>query len=71
MEERLFSACQFTSDCLSWRSAVHLACRPLEEQGKITGSYARATISATEQDGPLVYIEPGVCATTRVQKPAC
>ncbi|EMJ9286608.1 PTS sugar transporter subunit IIA [Klebsiella michiganensis] len=58
MEERLFSACQFTSDCLSWRSAVHLACRPLEEQGKITGDYARAIISATEQDGPWYILSP-------------
>ena len=58
MEERLFSACQFTSDCLSWRSAVHLACRPLEEQGKITGGYARAIISATEQDGPWYILSP-------------
>ncbi|MDU1457730.1 MAG: PTS sugar transporter subunit IIA, partial [Klebsiella sp.] len=41
MEETLFSACQFTSDSLNWRSAVQLACRPLEQQGKITGSYAR------------------------------
>ena len=57
-EERLFSACQFTSDCLSWRSAVHLACRPLEEQGKITGGYARAIISATEQDGPWYILSP-------------
>ena len=58
MEERLFSACQFTSDCLSWRSAVHLACRPLEEQGKITVGYARAIISATEQDGPWYILSP-------------
>ena len=58
MEERLFSACQFTSDCLSWRSAVYLACRPLEAQGKITGGYARAIISATEQDGPWYILSP-------------
>ena len=45
-------------DCLSWRSAVHLACRPLEEQGKITGGYARAIISATEQDGPWYILSP-------------
>ncbi|PLL92459.1 PTS sugar transporter subunit IIA, partial [Klebsiella michiganensis] len=27
MEETLFSACQFSSDSLNWRSAVQLACR--------------------------------------------
>ncbi|WP_419880116.1 hypothetical protein [Klebsiella oxytoca] len=55
MEETLFSACQFTSHCLNWRSAVQLACRPLEQQGKITAGYAGAIIHATEQDGPGIY----------------
>lgn len=59
MEETLFSACQFTSHCLNWRSAVQLACCPLEQQGKITAGYAGAIIHATEQDGPWYILSPG------------
>lgn len=59
MEETLFSACQFTSHCLNWRSAVQLACRPLEQQGKITAGYAGAIIHATEQDGSWYILSPG------------
>jgi PTS system ascorbate-specific IIA component len=58
MENSLFSACQFTSCGLSWRNAIKLACRPLEQQGKITEGYARAIISATEQDGPWYILSP-------------
>lgn len=59
MEETLFSACQFTSHCLNWHSAVQLACRPLAQQGKITGGYARTIINATEQEGPWYILSPG------------
>lgn len=58
MEETLFSACQFTRHSLDWRSAIRLACHPLEQQGKITEGYASAIISATEQDGPWYILSP-------------
>lgn len=59
MEETLFSACQFTRHSLDWRSAIRLACHPLEQQGKITEGYASAIINATEQDGPWYILSPG------------
>ncbi|WP_139537148.1 PTS sugar transporter subunit IIA [Klebsiella spallanzanii] len=58
MENALFSACQFTHSHLNWHCAVHLACRPLEQQGKITESYAQAIINATELDGPWYILSP-------------
>lgn len=58
MEETLFSASQFTRHSLDWRSAIRLACRPLEQQGKITEGYASTIISATEQDGPWYILSP-------------
>lgn len=58
MEMALFSACQFTDRPLNWRSAVKLACRPLEQQRIITEGYARAIISATEKDGPWYVLSP-------------
>lgn len=59
MEETLFSACQFTRHSLDWRSAIRLACHPLEQQGKITEGYASAIINATEQEGPWYILSPG------------
>jgi PTS system ascorbate-specific IIA component len=47
-----------------WRSAIKLACRPLEQQGKISAGYA-GHYQRHGAGWPLVYIEPGVCATAR------
>lgn len=58
MENTLFSACQFTSNRLNWRHAIQLACRPLEQQKKITAQYAQAIINATERDGPWYILSP-------------
>ncbi|MEN0614353.1 PTS sugar transporter subunit IIA [Klebsiella indica] len=58
MEKTLFSACQFTRHRLNWRSAIQLACRPLEQQKKITTEYVQAIIHATEQDGPWYILSP-------------
>lgn len=70
MENALFSACQFTHSHLNWHCAVHLACRPLEQQGKITESYAQAIINATELDGPWYILSRHLHYRTPVRKKA-
>ncbi|MCI1032532.1 MULTISPECIES: PTS sugar transporter subunit IIA [Raoultella] len=58
MDDTLFAACQYAQHALDWRSAVRLACQPLERQGKVTAEYAQAIISATEQHGPWYILSP-------------
>ena len=58
MEYALFAACQFVQSRLDWRSAVRLACHPLEQQGKVSAAYADAIIQATEQSGPWYILSP-------------
>lgn len=58
MDAPLFSACQYAEDGLDWRLAIQRACRPLEQQGKVTENYANAIIQATEQNGPWYILSP-------------
>lgn len=58
MENALFTAHQFTAQKIDWRSAVRLACQPLEAQEDISAHYAQAIIRATEQNGPWYILSP-------------
>lgn len=58
MGNALFAARQFTARKLDWRSAVKLACQPLEEQGDISAGYAEVIIRTTEQSGPWYILSP-------------
>lgn len=58
MDNALFAAHQFSEHQLDWRSAIKLACRPLEETGNISASYAEAIINTTERCGPWYILGP-------------